>query len=162
MTFQRSLRRPITAVALVGRAVKALIAPAVPGRPIRSWSEGRSGERVRDRTGPRTDIHATKNLINSAELTCLDGERTVPRSLSRRWKRDFIVERGPFGGPDVRLRINREPPVTAIVLWTPSAEQQDHRDELMQGGPYAIALPNGESWQMAPESGRRPQRAKSL
>jgi hypothetical protein len=84
-------------------------------------------------------------------LTCLDAERTVPRSLSRRRKRDFIVELGPFGGPDVRLRINREPPVTAIVLWTPSAEQQDRRDELMQGGPYDIALPNGESWRMAPE-----------
>jgi hypothetical protein len=152
MTFQRSLRRPSAAVALVSRAIKALIALAVPGRPIRSWSR-RAGAAtgVRDRTGPRTDIHATKNWIGSAELTCLDAERTVPRSLSRRWKRDFIVELGPFGGPDVRLRINREPPVTAIVLWTPSAEQPDRRDELMQGGPYDIALPNGESWRMAPE-----------
>ena len=61
------------------------------------------------------------------------------------------MELGPFGGPDVRLRINREPPVTAIVLWTPTAEQQDRRYELMQGGPYDIALPNGESWRMAPE-----------
>jgi hypothetical protein len=52
---------------------------------------------------------------------------------------------------NVRLHINREPPVTAIVLWTPSAEQQDRKDELMQGGPYDIALPNGESWRMAPE-----------
>ena len=70
---------------------------------------------------------------------------------------------GPFGGPDVRLHINREPPVTAIVLWTPSAEQQDRKDELMQGGPYDIGrcqMVSRGGWRR--RSGRRPQRAKSL
>jgi hypothetical protein len=49
------------------------------------------------------------------------------------------------------LHINREPPVTANVLWTPTAEQQERKDDLMQGGPYDIALPNGESWRMTPD-----------
>ncbi len=58
---------------------------------------------------------------------------------------------GPFGGPDVELRINHESPVAAKVLWTPTTEQQDRKDELMKGGPYDIAIPTGESWRMAPK-----------
>jgi hypothetical protein len=69
---------------------------------------------------------------------------------------------GPFGGPNVQLHINREPPVTATVLWTPTAEQQDRKDGLMQGGPYDIALPNGESWQMMPEEWRETPDGKVL
>jgi hypothetical protein len=58
---------------------------------------------------------------------------------------------GPFVGPDVRLRINRESQVTATVLWTPNTEQRDRKEELMKGGPYDIAIPTGESWRMRPE-----------
>jgi hypothetical protein len=70
------------------------------------------------------------------------------------------VKLGPFGGPDVRLSINREPSVTAEILWTPTAEQQDRKDELMKGGPYNIALPTGESWQMTPEEWRETPEGK--
>jgi hypothetical protein len=95
-------------------------------------------------------------------LTCLECPAYRTSKSQPTLEEDFIVELGPFGGPDVRLRINREPPVTAIVLWTPTAEQQDCKDELMQVAPTTshCQMVSRGGWRR--RSGRRPQKAKSL
>jgi hypothetical protein len=57
---------------------------------------------------------------------------------------------GPLEIKGARLRISREPQVTVEVVWTPSPEQRYRKDELMQGGPYEVSIPTGESWSLLP------------
>jgi hypothetical protein len=67
----------------------------------------------------------------------------------------MVVEKlGPFDLEHARLRINRRHPVTIEVIWTPAAEHRHHKDELVQGGPYEISIPTGESWSLLPEEWR--------
>lgn len=61
-----------------------------------------------------------------------------------------IRKLGPLEIEGARLRISREPPVTVEVVWTPSPEQRHRKDELMQGGPYEVSIPTGESWSLLP------------
>jgi hypothetical protein len=57
---------------------------------------------------------------------------------------------GPLDIERTRLRISREPQVTVEVTWTPSPEQRHQKDELLQGGPYEVSIPTGESWSLLP------------
>jgi hypothetical protein len=64
----------------------------------------------------------------------------------------MVVRRlGPIEIERASVSVTRSPQVIIEITWTPSAEDQQHKDALMQGGPYEVGLPTGESWTLQPE-----------
>jgi hypothetical protein len=64
----------------------------------------------------------------------------------------MVVRRlGPFEVKSARVSVTRSPQVIIKITWTPGAEDRQRKDELMQGGPYEVGLPTGESWSLQPE-----------
>jgi hypothetical protein len=62
-----------------------------------------------------------------------------------------VRQLGPFEIDRARVSVTRSPQTVIKITWTPGADERERKDELMQGGPYDVGLPTGESWTLQPE-----------